>query len=256
MHAADAAGDYLRLAERYRQMKDPELLLLLRQRDELTDLARQALDAEAHHRRLKLDPEPPEPPPIPETTIQSFQSSEAADDANASAEGPTDSPDEADEDSGYEEDRRLVEIRTVWSLRDALQVQGLLDRAGIPFFMGPEKATGVADVKSNFSKGVSVQVMKIGIPWAAQAMADYYPKDEPPEAEEVQIQEAPVCCPRCQSTEVIFNRLTAEPPGALAVASGEPEFPPSLTGLPPKFDWTCDVCGYEWQDDGLSKERR
>jgi hypothetical protein len=245
MHAADAAGDYLRLAERYRQLKDPELLVLLGQRDELTDLARQALDAEAHHRRLKVEPEPPEPqPPIPETTIQSFQSSEA----DTSAEGEANS---ADEDSGYEEDRRLVDICTVWSLRDALDVQRLLDRAGIPFFMGPEKAPGVAELKSDFSKGVSVQIMQIGIPWARQAMADYFPKDEPPEVEEAQLEEPPVHCPRCQSTEVIFNRLTSEPPGSLAVAGGEPEFPPSLTGMPPKFDWTCDACGYEWQDDGV-----
>jgi hypothetical protein len=249
MHAADAAGDYLRLAERYRQLKDPELLLLLRQRDELTDLARQALQAEAHHRRLELEPEPSEPPPpIPETTIQSFQSSET----DTSAEGEANS---ADEDSGYEEDRRIVEICTVWSLRDALQVQRLLDRAGIPFFMGPEKATGVAELKSDFSKGVSVQIMQIGIPWAKQATADYFPKDEPPEVEEAQLEEAPVRCPRCQSTEVIFNRLTNKPPGSLVVAANEPEFPPSLTGLPPKFDWTCDACGYEWQDDGVSKER-
>jgi hypothetical protein len=36
-----------------------------------------------------------------------------------------------------------VEICTVWSLSDALQLQTLLDRAGIPFFMGPEKATAM-----------------------------------------------------------------------------------------------------------------
>jgi hypothetical protein len=39
-----------------------------------------------------------------------------------------------------------VEICTVWSLSDGLQLQTLLDRAGIPFFMGPEKATGVEAV--------------------------------------------------------------------------------------------------------------
>jgi len=46
-------------------------------------------------------------------------------------------------DSSGDEDPELVEICTVWSLADALQLQTLLDRAGIPFFMGPEKATAM-----------------------------------------------------------------------------------------------------------------
>jgi hypothetical protein len=37
----------------------------------------------------------------------------------------------------YAEDRELVEICTVWSLSDALQLQTLLDRAAIPVFMAP-----------------------------------------------------------------------------------------------------------------------
>ncbi len=242
MHAADAAGDYLRLVEHYRQMKDPELLVLLKQKGELTDLARQVLETEVNHRRLQLEPEPEEATPAPE---------------------PSDWLDPSDPSSPteplYKEERELVDLCTVWSPRDALQVQGLLDVASIPFFMGPEKATGVADVTSNFVTGVTVKIMRIGWPWAIRAMKNYFPKDEPPEEASPEQEDVPVRCPKCQSTEVVFNRLVTEPP-----PNDESEFPPATMDspssstqspeTPPKFDWACEACGYKWQDDGVAKE--
>jgi hypothetical protein len=138
MEALDPAAEWLRLSERYRQMSDSELTALARHNSDLTDVAQQTLANEISQRRLKLQPEePPAPPP---------------------AEPPPDSS------FFYAEDRELVEICVAWSLSDALQVQTLLDRAGIPFFMGPEKATGVDAVSSNFVNGVSVKIMQIGLP--------------------------------------------------------------------------------------------
>jgi hypothetical protein len=116
MEGLDPAAEWLRLSERYRQMSDSELLVLARHNSDLTDVAQQALAHEISQRRLKLQPEEPRTPPNPEP--------------------PSDSS------SFYAEDRELVELCIVWSLSDALQLQTLLDRAGIPFFMGPEKATG------------------------------------------------------------------------------------------------------------------
>ncbi|HTR27447.1 MAG TPA: hypothetical protein VMI10_25990 [Terriglobales bacterium] len=246
MHATDAAGDHLRLAEHYRQMKDPELLVLMRQSDGLTDMARQALETEVHHRRLQPESEEPDPPPEP---------SDWAD--------PSAPPSEAA--PSYKEERELVELCTVWSQRDALQVQRLLDVAGIPFFMGPERATGVAEVTSNFANGVAVRIMRIGMPWTVGPMQSYFPKDEPPEETPEVADELPIHCPRCQSTDVVFNHLITEPP-----PNDPTEFPPAdassrsplseagsgdPTSRPPaKFDWTCDSCGNKWQDDGVAKE--
>lgn len=237
MHPADAAGGYLRLVEHYRQMKDAELLVLLRDSGGLTDLARQALETEINHRHLQLEPEPEEPLPLPE---------------------PSDSSDSSSEDSSFAEQRELVEQCTVWSLRDALALQTLLDRAGVPFFMGPEKATGVAEVTSSFTDGVLVQIMRVGIPLARQAMSEYFPKDEPPDVVESYSEEIPVRCPKCQSTEVVFNGLVTDPP-----LNDESEFPPatanpepsSSADPPQKFDWTCDSCGYEWKDDGVARNQ-
>ena len=115
MDIVDPTAEWRRLSEHYRRMNDNELLVLARQNSELTEAAQQALADEVSQRGLKLQPEKPSAPPNPEPQ--------------------TDSP--------YAEDRELIEICTVWSLPDAVQLQTLLDRAGIPFFMGPEKATRV-----------------------------------------------------------------------------------------------------------------
>ena len=192
-------------------MTDGELISIARQSSRLTEIAQQVLASEVSHRQLHIPPEEdPQPPPPPEP-----------------------SP-----DSPYVEDRELIEICTVWSISDALQLQWLLDRAGIPFFMGPEKATGVDAVTSDFTKGVAVQIMRIGFYWASQAMRDYFPKDEPA-SEPVEIPETAVCCPVCRSQDVIFKSL-ASPPESTA---------PSVQ----RFNWTCHNCGNTWQDDGIAK---
>jgi DNA-directed RNA polymerase subunit M/transcription elongation factor TFIIS len=210
MEALDSAAEWLRLSEHYRQMSDSELLLLVRDNSDLTDVAQQILAQEISQRRLKLQAEePPPPPPSPEPPS----------------------------DSSYDEDRELVEICVVWSLSDALQLQSLLDTAGIPFFMGPEKATGVDAVTSNFVNGVSVKIMQIGIPWARQAMVNYTPADEPGPKHDGELSE-PVRCPKCHSTEVVFERLTTE------LATG-------ADNASSKFEWTCESCGHRWENEGI-----
>ena len=210
MEGLDPAAEMLQLSERYRQMSDGELLVLSGQSSELTEIAQHCLASEISRRGLESRPEE-----LPATT---------------DPPPPSDFPDD--------EDRALVEICTVWSLSDALQLQILLDRAGIPFFMGPEKATGVDTVTSNFADGVSVQVMRIGLPWARQSLTNYMPVNEPGAKPEGELDELPVRCPKCHSTEVIFERLIAEPKGS----------------SPQRYEWTCDSCGHHWKDDGIAKE--
>ena len=217
MGILDAGGEWLRISEHYRNITDGELIALARQSSALTSIAQQALANEMSRRCLKVPPEEETeavPKPVPGE--------------------PTGSP--------YDEDRCLVEICTVWSQRDALQVQRLLDSAGIPFFMGPEKATGVDGVTSSFDKGVSVQIMQVGYPWARQVMEYYEPADDQtPREEKEELPELAVRCPKCRSSEVVFEELVQDPTIAVAIS-------------PTKFKWTCDSCGHEWEDDGLLKE--
>jgi len=215
MAPSDAASEWLRLTAHYRRMSDGELLSLARDPSQLTEAAQQVLKAEFSARRLELPPlEEPTPAPEPEP----------------------------DPNSPYAEDRELVEISTVWSLSDALELQWLLDRAGIPFYMGDEKATGVDQVTANFANGVSVKVMRVGLPYAWQAIKDYEPANEPPEQKgdpHAWDDKTPVTCPNCRSTEVVFEGLTS--PTTKDNDSGR------------NFQWVCDSCGYEWEDEGIVK---
>lgn len=208
MGPVDLASEWLRLSAHYRRMSDGELLQIGRDPSALTEAAQQTLASELSTRGLKPPPrEPSSPPPPPEP------------------------------DSPYAQDRELVELCKVWSLSDALQLQWLLDRVGIPFYIGPEKATGVEDIPLNFAEGVSVRVMRVGLPWAGQAMQDYKPANEPPHQEEEEGREIPVTCPKCRSEEVIFEELTRE----------------DETDQSARFAWTCDSCGYQWEDEGMAK---
>jgi DNA-directed RNA polymerase subunit M/transcription elongation factor TFIIS len=217
MELIDRAGEWRRLVEHYRQLTDDELVDLARQPSALTDIAQQALQQEVANRRLKI---PPEEPP----------------------RGPEPSPDVPEgADDPYAADRELIQIATVWSLRDALKLERLLDSAGIPFYMGPEKATSADAVTSNFADGVGVQIMQAGLSVSGHAMKDYFPKDEPPEAKAEASEELAIHCPKCHSTEVVFEELDPEP----AEADGKPSS---------KFKWRCDLCGNEWEDEGVETE--
>lgn len=219
MQALDPAGEWLRLSEHYRQLSDDELVGLARQTSELTDGAQQALAQEIANRRLKIPPEESAALPRPEPQPESAEEGESL----------------------YAEDRELVVICIVWSLADALKVQRLLDTAGIPFYMGPENAMGVEAVTSNFADGLSVQIMQVGVPWARQALQQYFPADEPPEEKVDASDNLAIHCPKCHSIEVVFEDLDSSPENA----EGKPSS---------KFKWTCASCGREWEDDGLVTE--
>jgi hypothetical protein len=206
------AGEFLRVSEHYRRMTDEELLAIAREDADLTPDAQQALANELSQRQLKIPPEEPPPPRYPVPVA------------------------DPDNPRSYDEDRQLVTICTVWSLSDAAQVQTLLDRAGIPFFMGKEMATGVDAVTSNFADGVNVGIMNIGLPWARQAMQNYEPKDDPTPKESPETDATPVRCPKCHSEEIIFEEMVET--GAVSQSA-------------PKYKWTCDSCGHEWEDDGV-----
>ena len=216
MGSLDGGAEWRRLAELYRLKTDEELVGLARTKAELTEVAQEALANEMSVRRLKVPPDAPVAPPIPQRPL----------------------------DPAYDEDRQLITISTVWSVADALRLQRLLDGAGIPFFMGEEKATGVNAVTSNFAKGVPVRIMKVGWPWARQALLDYFPKDEP-ESERLEREaaekEVPVRCPKCHSTDVVFDDLVGKEPT-------------TEEDSPLQFEWSCEACGNRWKDDGVVRE--
>jgi hypothetical protein len=209
----DPAKEWLRLSEHYRNMTDEELLALHEQKSDLSDVAQQVLALELSTRRLKPEKSAP---------------------AAVIPEAP---------DSAYAEDRDLVELSTVWSLADAHQLETLLNTAGIPFFIGPEKATSVDQVTSRFSDGLSVQVMQIGLPWARHALEYYEPAVLPP-SETAESPEFNLYCPQCRSSEVIFEGLIPDNKSGTTQTND-----PAAS----RYQWMCDACGYQWENDGIAR---
>jgi DNA-directed RNA polymerase subunit M/transcription elongation factor TFIIS len=218
METFDPAAEWLRISERYRQMSDGELLALAQQSSELTEVAQQALAGEIARRGLKVEAAKPVEPVRPEP----------------------------EPDSPYAEDLKLVEIARVWSLADAAQLQDLLDRAGIPVYMGKEKAALAERVTSNFAEGVSVKVPQIGVPWARQAMENYSPANEPTKDDAQE--EVVAYCPKCHSTEIFFGVAEEESEGS--ETESEDEFEDSeAEDVPEKYEWVCETCGNRWKDE-------
>lgn len=218
MGTLDPASEWLRLRDRYRQLTDDELIDLAQHSSELTEMAQGVLAQEISVRKLKL-------PPLEKTSSK-----------------PQPKPGGNKFEDEYAEDRKLAELTTVWSQRDALQLQNLLVDAGIPFFIGAEKATSVNEVTSSYSDGIPVSVMQIGLPWAMELMSSYAPEDEPPSLKGEGAEDEAIHCPRCHSDDVIFDQLKDEPLKDAGVSA-------------PKFDWTCGACGYSWEDDGVESKR-
>ncbi len=241
MDTLDPAGDFLRIAERYRRMSDEELLVLIPQSSELTPLAQQALASEVRSRGLKAEVEDEKPSASPQFKAAPFKPQPAFLEDESPESLDSAGPDFLGRNSSYDEERKLVDLCNVYSVRDALKLQMILDERGIPFFIGPEKATRVDGVTSNFADGLAVQIMRIGMPWAMPAMQHYEPEDDPTPTNSEELEELPIRCPKCRSTEVVFEGVSSAP----AMAADESS---------EKYQWTCDSCGHHWEDDGVAKE--
>jgi DNA-directed RNA polymerase subunit M/transcription elongation factor TFIIS len=241
MSLIDQPGEWLHLYDHYRRMTDGELIKIAGERDQLTDLAQQILAMELSARRLKF----PENSRRTQSRLAGInldskgaglQRRSSAGDPSLSERNIRPTPDGASTaDDPYAKDREFVEILAVWSLRDALQVQHLLDVASIPFCMGAENGTGVDPATSNFATGVSVKVMRIGVPWALQALERYEPKDVPESEKWHWKEEIDVRCPKCRSKDIVFEEIV-----------------PSPSGPPHKYKWTCHHCRHAWEDDGVA----
>lgn len=236
MDTLGPAAESLRLAEQYRQMSDDELIELAQQPSELTESAQVALRQEISSRRLTI-------PPVEDQHVTNWQPTEVVNDES--------------DDSPYAEERKLKMLVTVWSRRDAEQLQALLVQAGIPFYIGRERATSVDDVRASFTDGLDVRVMKAAFPYVQGLLRHYEPQDEPAEEKQAWDADLAVHCPKCHSTDVVFEHLSgdshisegSEEDDSEELDAEDVETEPAATSR--KFDWKCAACGYQWEDDGV-----
>ena len=118
MNAFDPAGqEFLRISEHYRQLSDEEILVLMPQSSELTTFAQHALANEVRQRGLKAEVEGPiAPAKVKTSQVKSPPAFFEHKSPKLRNSADNDFP---DANSPYDEDRKLVELCTVWSVRDA-----------------------------------------------------------------------------------------------------------------------------------------
>jgi DNA-directed RNA polymerase subunit M/transcription elongation factor TFIIS len=173
MDSIDPVEEWRRLKELYAHLTDEELQAAADEGYELTEVAKQVLQAEVLGRGLNIQLRDAPPPELDH--------------------GTTDF-DPADLD--------LVVAQRVWDITEARQVKAILDDVGIPSYLGPDNLEDVEAFKSTFENGVDLKVRNVDNQFALRSLARSLP--ETPDASEY----IPVC-PKCHSAEIVFQSLDA-----------------------------------------------
>lgn len=164
------------LKENYEHMTEDDLCALAEDAYDLTDIAREALQAVITERgftvRLKL--EPPAPP------------------AHPLAEPP-------------EDDEGLINIGWPADAEDARLEMEALSAAGIPSFLGPDNVMHLEEFRGRFNGPVSLKVRDVDRNRALLALEHVdYPgdnEDDDPEEEK----DYAILCPKCRSGAVVLE---------------------------------------------------
>jgi DNA-directed RNA polymerase subunit M/transcription elongation factor TFIIS len=121
----------------------------------------------------------------------------------------------------------LAVAGTFGDLSDARKAKEFLDAAGIPSYWGPNNVENPEELKSSFEEGVELVVREEDLSRVRAGIAKLMPP-EPADAG----REFVFVCPKCHSPEIVFQELDAQ----------------TAT-----FNWSCEACGHEWNDDGVEQ---
>jgi DNA-directed RNA polymerase subunit M/transcription elongation factor TFIIS len=134
----------------------------------------------------------------------------------------------------------LIDVWEAKDMREGRLLKDFLQSAGLASCLVPDDVKSVDESKKNSDEGVTVKVMERDFQRARNVIEAYFaglkelhpstPLEPGDETEYV------ARCPKCHSPDIVFQRLDAE-------AAGTPV-------ANPKFNWSCDACGHQWQDDG------
>ena len=213
MNESDVQKEWSALAEAYAVMSNEELSSLAEHAYELTDLARQALQAEIKARGITAN--------LVETSSI-----------------PPESADEAPRGDLDPEELDLMPLNRVWEPIQARDIMKTLYEAGVPAYLGPDNAENIEEFRGNFEVGVDIRVRAVDRNRALTVLAASSPKNDDHNATE---KETPLPhCPSCNSEEIVFVELVPAPATADSPQAD-------------KFRWRCDACGHEWEDDGIEE---
>lgn len=147
----------------------------------------------------------------------------------------------------------LVIVDCVGSLEEARKIKELLITTGISSYFGHDYIEDLDSFRGSFDYGVDVRVSSSAEANAfaliqdarkndPQLSPDDSDDDDDSDEDETSASSADgqfVHCPKCHSEQIVFEGL-AEEPGTEAESAE-------------KYNWHCDECGHDWQDDGLEE---
>lgn len=198
MSHINQADESHRLQQLYAQMSEDELRTVADEAYDLTEIARHVLQDEVSRRGLSIQ-------------LRS---------------APVDDFDPADLD--------LCQVLGVTSSSEASLAKRLLDSAGIPAYLGPDRVESIDAYKGEFEEGVAINVRTEDQVRAHYVIDPYFP---------MRLQDHygyVLLCPRCQSPDITFQNLDAAWVDGVRAES--------------KFNWTCNACGHQWKDDGIAEQ--
>ena len=137
-----------------------------------------------------------------------------------------------DEGDDPGEDSPLVEIRRASNMAEADKLQQILDAAGIPYCWGPDNLQNIGRFNSILGEGLALKIRRTDVSRAIRVLnVDSPEPDEPEEPASIAV------CPKCHAPDITFQGRDPEPTNANS-----------------KFKWSCEACGYQWEDDGIEEE--
>jgi hypothetical protein len=177
MESIVPAEEWRRVQEQYARMNDDELQGVADEAYELTEIAKQVLQAEISSRCLDIK--------LRSAPLEGAEAEECADDFD---------PSQLD----------LTVVHRVGDLAEARQVKNILNGAGIPSYLGQENVENVDEFKSTFEGGVDLRVREVDSQRAMRALAESMPPDAADDTD------YSAHCPKCHSTEIVFQGLDTE----------------------------------------------
>lgn len=220
----DANQQWRELAENYAALVDEELEAIALQAYDLTDIARQALQAEISRRHLNIELQLRAPDTEEQPSLEEELPLEKEGKKPRKGYPPGFDP----------EDWGLVNFTHVEDIEEARKIKACFDDAGIPSYYGPDLVDDLRLLPPSFKGALRVKVREVDSSRARAVRNNCAP---PPESgEEEELTDYSVHCPKCNSAEVVFQGLDESDPDS-AVA--------------PKYTWSCEACGHQWKDDGV-----
>jgi DNA-directed RNA polymerase subunit M/transcription elongation factor TFIIS len=170
----DPAQEWQRMQGVYSQMSEDELRNVADTGYDLTDIARQVLQAEISARKLDI--------PL-------------------AMQAPIVVEEEPMGDARFDpEEFELIDVHMAWDEEEARKAKEILDNSRIPSFFGPKNLESIDEFKGSYERGVKLKVPEQFADMARLAFQSHWPKDD---AEE-EIAEADIRCPKCRSDEVVL----------------------------------------------------